>query len=89
MFQAKRQLREESAAYKAKINELEDEVALCKANAVHDKEALDSQQVALAKMEQANHFEILKLEKKIADQVRHTYNIPEQGVLHHSNLSTL
>jgi hypothetical protein len=54
---------------KEQIENLETEIVIMKANCANQKEALDAKETAYAKLEQQSHFENLKLEKKMSDQV--------------------
>lgn len=66
----KTQWKSDTATLKDQIEKLETEITILKANIAHEREALEAKEVAFAKLEQQSHFENLKLEKKMADQVR-------------------
>lgn len=62
-------LKADTIKYKGIIAELNQELALAKSSASHYQSLAESKDSALAKIEQNSHFESLKFEKKLAEQV--------------------
>lgn len=62
-------MKADTAKYKATITELNHELSLAKSSAVHYQSLAEAKESALVKIEQNGHFESLKLEKKLSEQV--------------------
>jgi hypothetical protein len=62
-------MRADTMKYKATITELNHELSLAKSSVAHYQSLAEAKESALVKIEQNGHFEALKLEKKLSEQV--------------------